>query len=87
MPDHTSTAPSGYLTVSDGQTNGAQGVIACGIDFDMPPVLQNAYLKTSPGERVKITDLNLKASSTTTLVNSLVFEISDLSHGYFADNK
>ncbi len=86
VPDHTDSAPSGYLTVSDGQTNGAQGVMACGIDFDVPPVLQNAYLKTSPGERVKITDVNLKANSKTAFVNNLMFDISDFNHGYFADN-
>ena len=79
-------APSGYVTVSDGQTNGAQGTIACNIDFDVPPVLKKAYLKTSLGEQVKITDINLKATSQTSAANNLIFEISEISHGYFADN-
>ena len=61
----STTAPSGYLTVSDGQMSGAQGTIACQVDFDIPPILKNAYLKTSVGERVKITDVNLKATSQT----------------------
>ena len=52
----------------------------------MAPILQNTYLKTSVGERVKITDVNLKATSQTSAVNNLVFTINDLSHGYFADN-
>ncbi len=86
VPDNSLSAPSGYLTVSDGQTGGAQGEVACRIDFDMPPVLKNAYLKTSAGERVKMTDVNLKAGSETSAVNELMFEISDLAHGYFADN-
>ena len=86
VPDNSTTAPSGYLTVNDGQTSGAQGTIACQIDFDMAPILKNAYLKTSVGERVKITDVNLKATSQTSAVNNLVFEIGEPSHGYFADN-
>ena len=68
------------------ELDSAQGTIPCRIDFDVPPVLKAAYLKTSSGERVKITDVNLKASSQTTLSNSLIFEINELSHGYFADN-
>ena len=86
LPDGSTNAPSGYLTVSDGQTDGVKGTIACQVDFDMPPILKNAYLKTSAGERVKITDVNLKATSQTSAVNKLVFEINDFSHGYFADN-
>ena len=86
VPDNSTSAPSGYLTVSDGQASGVQGTVPCQIDFDMAPILKNAYLKTSVGERVKITDVNLKATSQTSTVNNLVFEINDLSHGYFADN-
>ncbi len=86
VPDNSATAPSGYLTVSDGQTNGAQGTMACNIDFDVPPVLKKAYLKTSLGEQIKITDINLKATSQTSTANNLIFEISEISHGYFADN-
>ena len=86
VPDNSAMAPSGYVTVSDGQTNGAQGTIACNIDFDVPPVLKKAYLKTSLGEQVKITDINLKATSQTSAANNLIFEISEISHGYFADN-
>ena len=33
-----------------------------------------------------MTDLNLKAASPTFPVDALVFEISEISHGYFADN-
>ena len=86
VPDNSATAPSGYLTVSDSQTNGAQGTIACNIDFDVPPILKKAYLKTSLGEQVKIIDINLKATSQTSAANNLIFEISEISHGYFADN-
>ena len=86
VPDNSDNAPSGYLSVSDGQTSGVQGTISCQIDFDVPPLLKAAYLKTSPGERVKITDVNLKAASQTYPGSSLLFEISELSHGYFADN-
>ncbi len=86
VPDNSPTAPSGYLTVSDSQTNGAQGTMACNIDFDVPPVLKKAYLKTSLGEQIKITDINLKATSPTSVANNLIFEISEISHGYFADN-
>ncbi len=86
VPDNSPTAPNGYLTVSDSQTNGAQGTMACNIDFDVPPVLKKAYLKTSLGEQIKITDINLKATSPTSVANNLIFEISEISHGYFADN-
>ncbi len=86
VPDSSAMAPSGYVTVSDGQTNGAQGTIACNVDFDVPPVLKKAYLKTSLGEQIKITDINLKATSQTSTANNLIFEISEISHGYFADN-
>ncbi len=86
VADGSTSAPSGYLTVSDGQADGTQGTIACKIDFDVPPILQKAYLKSSAGEQVKITDINLKAASLTASVNGLVFEISEISHGYFADN-
>ena len=86
VPDGSANAPSSDLTISDGQTAGVQGIIACQIDFDAPPVLQKAYLKTSVGEQIRMTDINLKATSATFPINELVFEISAITHGYFADN-
>ena len=85
VPDGSAQAPSAYLTVSDSPTGITLGTLNCQVDFDIPPVLQSAYLQTSLGERVKITDVNLKATSTTASISQLMFDIRDLSHGYFAD--
>ena len=60
-------------------------MLPCRIDFDAAPTLINTYLATQPGRREQITDINLKASSITAPVNQLIFEISDINHGYFAD--
>ena len=79
VPDGSAQAPSAYLTVSDSPTGITLGTLNCQVDFDIPPVLQSAYLKTSPGERVKITDVNLKATSTTASISQLMFDIRDLS--------
>ena len=85
VSDNVTTAPSAYLMISD-QTGSIQGTVSCQVDFDAAPVLQNAYLMTRVKERVKITDINLKATSLTAPVSELVFEISEITHGYFADN-
>ncbi len=85
VSDNTTNTPSAYLNISDGQTGEVQGTLLCRIDFDAAPTLINAYLATQPGRREQITDINLKASSITAAVNQLMFEISDIKHGYFAD--
>ena len=85
VSDNTTNTPSAYLNISDGQTGEVQGTLPCRIDFDAAPTLINAYLATQPGRREQITDINLKASSITAPVNQLMFEISDIKHGYFAD--
>ncbi len=85
VSENTTSAPSAYLTISD-QAGSIQGTVTCQIDFDAAPVLQNAYLSTHSGYRDKITDVNLKAVSSTFPVNELIFEISENSHIYFAKN-
>ncbi len=85
VPDGSAKAPSCYLTVSDGQPKGAIGTFSCGVDFDTPPTLDRAYLSIASRETVQIGSVNLKASSTRFPVSTLVFKISDLSHGFFAD--
>ncbi len=87
-PDSDSfEAPSSVLMVSDGKLGGVNGTFACGIDFDIPPVLGHAYLKTSVSEVVKLTDVNLQAMSYTRPSGSLIFEISEVQRGYFAENR
>ncbi len=78
--------PSAYLMVTDGSTGVNTGTLNCKVDFDTPPVLQHAYLKTSTSEVIKMTDLNLKAVSDFVASGKLIFEISAMKHGYFADN-
>ncbi len=85
VSDNATSAPGAYLTISNGQPSGVQGAVACQIDFDAAPWLQNTYLSTYSGDRSPITDINLKAASSTANINELVFEISEMTHGYFAD--
>ncbi len=85
ISDNATSAPSAYLTISDGQSGSVKGTMACQMDFDAAPLLQSAYLSTQTGRREQITDINLKATSMTASVKDLVFEISDISNGYFAD--
>ena len=86
VPDGSAKTPACFLTVSDGQPNGASGTFSCGVDFDTPPVLQHAYLKISASEVIKITDVNLKAASDFVSSARLIFEISAMKHGHFSDN-
>ncbi len=83
-PDGTLNSPQCNLIVN-GQDH-YYGTLTCPVDFDAPPTLDNAYLKTSPSERVQITKLNLKASTSTRSAENLIFQISEINHGYFADS-
>ena len=85
VSENTTSTPSAFLTISNGQPGDIQGTVACQIDFDAAPWLQNTYLSTYSGDRSSITDINLKATSPTANINELVFEISEITHGYFAD--
>ena len=85
VSDNATSAPSAYLKIKDGQMGEVQGTLTCQIDFDAAPTLQNNYLSTQTGRREQITDLNLKASSTTASIKELIFNISDINNGYFAD--
>jgi Cadherin-like len=86
VPDGSAQAPSCYLSIAASQSVGASGTVHCEIDFDTPPVLQHAYLKTSISEVIKMSDVNLKAVSSTVSPGILSFEISENQQGYFADN-
>ncbi len=86
VPDGSIQTPSAYLSVADGQTGVITGTLNCRVDFDTPPVLQHAYLKTSTSEVIKMTDVNLKAASDFVSSGKLIFEISSMKHGHFADN-
>ena len=86
VPDGSAQAPSAYLMVMDGSIGVNAGTLNCQVDFDTPPMLQHAYLKTSTSEKIKMTDLNLKAVSDFVASGKLIFEISTMKHGYFADN-
>ncbi len=65
----------------------ASGTVNCVVDFDTPPVLQHAYLKTSVSEVIKMTDVNLKAVSNMVSRRKIEFlKSAQIQHGYFADN-
>ncbi|MBS0350176.1 MAG: FG-GAP repeat protein [Proteobacteria bacterium] len=83
-PDGTSHSPQCSLMVSD--QNRVYGAWDCPVIFDIPPLLENAYLQTAPGIAVTITKFNLKASTNTSITEKLVFQISNLAQGYFANN-
>ncbi len=85
VPDGSTKAPTCYLTLSDGQPGGAGGTFNCGVDFDTPPTLDRAYLSIAPSETVGISAVNLKASSARFPAGTLLFKISEISHGFFAD--
>ncbi len=82
--DGGSVAPAYQVAVNKDQTTTPFQPAA--IDFDVPPVLVNAYLQTAPKFTVMMTSLNLKASTTTRVAEKLMFEISNLAQGYFAYN-
>jgi hypothetical protein len=86
VPDGSAQPPSAYLMVVDGSSGVNTGTLNCKVDFDTPPVLQHAYLKTSTSEVIKMTDVNLKAASDFVASGQLIFEINAMKHGYFADN-
>ena len=54
VPDGSAKAPTCFLTLSDGQLNGASGTFGCGVDFDTPPTLDRTYLSIAPRETVSI---------------------------------
>ncbi len=85
VPDGSAKAPTCFLTLSDSQQGGASGTFSCAVDFDTPPTLDRAYLSIAPSETVGINAVNLKASSARFPASTLLFQISDLSHGFFAD--
>ena len=61
------SAPSAYLTVSDGQTGVMYKVrCTCQIDFDAAPTITTMLIyQLNTGRREQITDINLKAASIT----------------------
>lgn len=84
VPDGSSFAPSGVMTIAGGSSNPAHGSFTCAVDFATPPQLQHAFLKIDPPDNLLLTSTNLQASDASVPAGKLMFEVSQVKNDHFA---
>lgn len=81
--DGTRVAPAYQVSVSDGSLSSP--VQSANVTLDTAPGFINNRLSLSPGETVVMDITSLKAVDDFTPPSDLIFTISNLQHGYFAE--
>ncbi|MBS0350902.1 MAG: FG-GAP repeat protein [Proteobacteria bacterium] len=84
IPDGSASAPAAVIAIADSTSGGAYGSFTCIVDFAMPPLLEHAFLKISPPDKIVLSNINLQASDPLVAAETLIFEVSDVKNDRFA---
>lgn len=82
--DGSASAPTYFVSVSDGRMSSASQAGVVTFSLDQPPVLVKNALSVQQGQAVILNSNDLSATDTQHVPSGLTFTVSEVQHGYFS---